>query len=408
MSKFQFIAKEGKGDCKDIIPPPPPSSDEESQIRAAIDPSILSNIKQKLQLASLRFKEKGIEDEDLHSKLNDAINTIDGYVLDNIRHALIKKFGGRQWKVELETVAYPTLRGSRRIAFKYIIKHVTWTDRDLTGPDKHTLFYFMKEELHNYMTHTEFNEAMFTRFAPQLTRRFISYFNPFPISGKRMPRIPVFISKIFYKSSDSKMKAEGYLLHVRDSKFLINDIKAKTIEDVLLILQKSIENIYYMKENNPEIRNANQYLMQKIVSAESSEANESVEADEAKSTSTKGDTEHDEEAQEISGTDSTEVRGVNTLPGEEPNFDMTGQPPSQEMIDHNYHDDQSPELEERAAEEAGEGSGGGAGGGGKGSSKSDEAYEADEAYESGEAVEANESVEADEGVVEADEGTVEE
>jgi hypothetical protein len=62
--------------------------------------------------------------------------------------------------------------------------------------------------------------------------------------------------------------------------------------------------------------------------------------------------EHSEEGQGLSGTDQTDTHD-DSIPPEEADFDMGGLPPDPESIDHNYHDDQNPELIKDFMDESG-------------------------------------------------------
>jgi hypothetical protein len=208
----------------------------------------------------------------------------------------------------------------------------------------------------------------------------LSTFSPLPINEKLMNPVEIFISKSIHKINGREMKTQLQLV-VNNPKLGIGMLHGSTYQEVFQKLQESLESVFYMRENNPESRERNAEFMKYIITASPPTSNTTVSSSSAgpgpeplvrshdeeeagEGAEEKGETEaeemkeeaeeaeHSEEGQGLSGTDQTDTHD-DSIPPEEADFDMGGLPPDPESIDHNYHDDQNPELIKDFMDESG-------------------------------------------------------
>ncbi len=337
-----------------------------------VNPGVyLCSLKQKISETMKGMSDLGINNQSLTNSLKDALRKVDSVVHNDIKKALLEKFsteefGECKWNIKIDNYIVPTLVKGRRNEYKYIIKNITWEN----GPSIHEVHYFIMERFMYYLVSKEYDSRLYTRNIPGIEKRYSSTFIPLPINHKEFGPIEVFISRIVHKINEKEMK-QYYKLQVVDNKYqihkkvydeqkkqsivqtvpIVQNIDAKTKEGLFLKLQERLEGVFYMRENTPESREAYKQLMKnQIIQA----AAEPAPTPLVRPPPTGGgDPEHDEEGQGLSGTDETDVYDDASIPTEEPNFDEGGLPPTPESIDHNYHDDQNPELVKDFDEESG-------------------------------------------------------
>jgi hypothetical protein len=392
----------------------------------------LGSLKQQISDMIKGMEEAGIVDSPLYNSIKNASKNIDTTVHNSIKKALIDKFGEHGWVIKLDYFMVPVLnKGARRTDYRFVLKNIAWKN----GPGIHEVHYFVIEHFVCYLQSSEFDFRVYSRVLPGIEKRYvykyipgkqsspievnirekrqngkptefkvvmndprvISSFVPLPINNKYFMPITVFISKIRHKINEKEMQ-QYFQLTVNEPRYMIDSIQGNTMSDLFTQLQEALETNFYQRENTPKLREANAFLMKNmIISAsaeppgptqplvrnkegdpeeagedpveEASETPEQEAAEEQQEAEANQD--HSEEGEGLSGTDQPDTLSDSSIPQEESNFDMGGTPPSQEMIDHNYHDDSNPGLvkdfldesggidpeeagENEAAEEAGE------------------------------------------------------
>lgn len=355
-----------------------------------------------------------IEDEELINFLRSSIKKLHGYVGYNIKKKLIDKYGDKSWVIQMEVLSKPTLQKGRepltpenKNEIMYIIKNVSW----IAGPapqEVHRSIINLGYERN--LPSTTYSPHLYTRRLPFLVNRYTETYNPYPIAGRKLKPIQIYLTKNLYKSNsgdnkqltttNKQQQQYYYSLEVKDRHLgswkgdtktsvpiLINTYKK---EDALFRLQEKLEEIYFIK-NNPtrEEKERHSYLL-KYIMEEIGGVNKTVvgqssvtltnkprgvlELSKAERDAVKAEKDAQEEIekaemekeeieqeggggeQPLFGTDGPNVFDDNSIPGEEP---MVGEgdggvPPSPESLDRNYHDDERPDLEEAAERESGE------------------------------------------------------
>lgn len=331
-----------------------------------------------------------INDEELESFLRSSIRKLHGYVGYNIKKKLIDKYGDKSWVITMKMLSKPALQKGRDIEEKndiiYMIENVSW----IAGPSAMEVHRTIMKDYERNLPSTKFNPALFSRRLPFLGNRYTQYFTPYPIDGKRMKPIQIYLTKNWYKvnSGDNKdlKQYQGYSLEVKDRRLgswkgdiktsMPVLIKALKLEETFYILQEKLEEIYFIRPNNPssEDRARHAHIMKYMVEVTIGDPNPSSvtlsnrersileisraerEAIQAEKEAKEEEEKSSEGEQPLFGTDGPNVFDDNSIPGEQPEVgeDPGAIPPTPEEMDHNFNNDERPDLEEEAEKESGE------------------------------------------------------
>lgn len=319
--------------------------------------------------------ESGIQDKDLLNFLNNSVRELDSYVGSSLKASLTKEFGQKEWTITMDTFVRPILTKSlndKNKDYKYVIKNISWR----AGPSPIQVHYFIAENFRYNLSDDKYNSALYTRHIPDIEKRhtpdikkgYLAMYKPYPINNQNFRSIEIFILKVQHKINSKEMK-QYYQIEVKDRNLgIIRDsspitedniasfrVKSNTFEEGLTAIQTRLEEIYYIRSNTPENRIQYKSLMKYAMSHTAMPVEHPSKAEKDAEQAKEGE-EMFKPGEEVADVDTPDVFSDDSIPIEEPLVDENdgGVPPTEEFIDHDFHNDEKPEFEEEAEKESGD------------------------------------------------------
>ncbi|HEX5519875.1 MAG TPA: hypothetical protein VFX18_05495, partial [Candidatus Nitrosocosmicus sp.] len=218
----------------------------------------LIDLRQTIESVTENLDDEELDTSEIKKKI---LTDLDDLVTRKLVRGLEKNFGDKNFKVELDHVAPPSL-GSSKAGYKFALKKVSWTD----GPSPHKVFYYIRDKYRYYLGSDKFKESMFIKTISDIDKRFTSFFFPLPIGNRNIEAIEIFPNKVI--RGNNKDELYHFSVDVVDPKLDIKDVRGDTLAEALSLLQIKLEGIYYMEgqsDKGPKPYDLHKYFLKKYV-----------------------------------------------------------------------------------------------------------------------------------------------